>query len=238
MGHGASEADGDRLRSRDRRFKGAFRGVYPPDYKQPLSVVDLRDGIAAKPLVLSSSEALPKDRYVMPLTYGVCVADALFVDMDPKLAVGTRDGTWKLHPLESPMKGRALDCNGDSATVTDWFPLTVQRCTQTACMPVDLGDYHGDLQDRFAANDKTLYALRDFESALLVTVVPLEHPDKRKTVFVTDLHGPRYVHSLDVVGGAALITLMAREPYAEPHDWYAIAVGADGKVAEALSNEK
>ncbi len=217
-------------------FKGGFRGVWPPDYTQPLSVVDLRDGIDAKPMVLSPSESLPKSRYVMPRTYGVCVADSLFVDMDPKLAVGTRDGTWKLHPLDWPMKGRSLDCSGDSATVTDWFPLTVQRCTQSACTPVSLGDYHGDLQDRFAATDKTLYALRDYEGALLVTVIPLEHTDQRKTVFVTGFRDRRYEYSFDVVGGFALITWTATEPYSEPHDWFAIAVGADGKVAAALSN--
>jgi hypothetical protein len=216
-------------------FKGAFRGVSPQDDTYPLSVVDLRGGVDAKPIVLSPNEELPKARYVLPRTYGVCVSDSLFVEMDPKIAVGTRDGTWKLLPFEAPMKGRALGCSGDAAMVTEWFPLSVQRCTQAGCVPVSTGDYHGDLQDGFAADEKTLYALRNFENAVLVTIVPLAHPEQRKTVFLTTVPAGAWFR-FDVVSGALVI--MTRLGSGETGGLYAVAVGPDGRVLDVLSNAK
>ena len=221
-----------------------FNAPEPVGY--PLSVVNLALGPSAKPIELSASEPRPPNRYLFPRTYGRCIADALFADMDPKLAVGAPDGTWKLHSFDWPSVGRSLNCSGDAAIVVDWFPLTVQRCNATQCTNVPLGDYHGDLQDEFAADEHTLYALRVLDNVAFLTIVPLAHPEQRKTVAVASgvqrlLRGDTDVAStVNVVGGAAVLLFQGlgeRGEFAwnQPARLYGVAVKPDGTVASALS---
>jgi hypothetical protein len=212
----------------------------------PLAVVDLSAGVNAQPVVLSASEDKPPNAAVARRTYGACTADATFVDMDPKLAVHAKTGPWKLHPLDWPTRGRHLSCRGETAMVTDWFPLSVQRCTVAGCTKVPTGDYGASLVDELAADESTLWAARYLQGALLLTIVPLAHPEQRKTVVLA--MGVRPVDGGDDEGGMLhvmggnVVVLFSRQPtervgyYRVPTELYAVAVSPEGKVLNGLSN--
>lgn len=211
-----------------------------------LNAIRLSDGVKTKPLALTASEA-PPTRNVTPRTYGRCISDVLVADLDPKLVIGTVDGGWKVHALDWPGAGRHLTCVGDAAIVTDWFPLGVQRCDTKECRAISMGDYRGDLQQELAADDKTLYAARVAGTSLLLTIVPLDHPEKRQTLPLLSLgtsglqleqvrsdgDGGRILHLVD---GSAVIVVTARHRPDTPYELYAVSVRPDGSVSSVAAD--
>jgi hypothetical protein len=153
-----------------------------------LMVMNLAGGASAKPEVLGALKRPTGGR-----TYGVCRDAALFVDMDPKVAVLSHD-KWTLLDLEAPLNGRHIDCRGDTAIVAEWAPPSVRRCDARGCTLVTLPPIAGTNDDELASDGDTFYQIERRDPALVLAIQSLSS-GSRKVVPIADSYALGWVSS-------------------------------------------
>jgi hypothetical protein len=190
------------------------------DGNSVVAAIDFGRGVAAEPVVLGPTYTTNR---VLARSYGTCRAHGTFVDMDPSLAIRTKDG-WKFAKLDQPAN-RNVSCEGDVAMITEWIPLEIRRCTEDGCAIVPFPKMDVGPDDAFAADEHHVFQMVRDGGAVGVHVYDLANPSNAHHVAIL----PRaWETRLRVVAGRAIV--LVRRDRLAPAKWSAISVHADGTV--------
>lgn len=157
-----------------------------------LTVWNLRDAPAAKPIALGPVAPPKRPTLASPIvfgarTYGVCEAETTFVDMDPVI-LARKDGRWTRIDEPQATHARHLACDGDTAWLTSWAPLEIKKCTKDACAPFAFPTPSADIGDDLIADGAHVFHVRWWGTALVVTAQDQHDPTRwgGAAVFVDD----------------------------------------------------
>jgi hypothetical protein len=142
------------------------------------------NGVSAVDLEKQPFKAIEVESERLPapneLSWSTCSANASYVDVGGRFAIVTKD-TWTFQPLDQSAH-RHVFCAGDAAVVTDYLPLTIERCDDVTCTSMPTGALSGTTWDKFAADVEHVWQLDTSKGFLVVRVWPHAHREKARSV--------------------------------------------------------